>query len=648
MHDYILLFFFLKNNLLKEKEEAGIYLAEGFTANLKDNTKALDIINSLLDDRLIAAAKTALNIEAEVSNELLKVMADNLDVEQINLYNSQGVIEYSNIDAYLGWTAPEGHPVYDFMVGEEKELIEDLRRDTETKLYVKFAYLKGDKGNFVQIGINASRIQELTDTFSIQYFVDEMAKNQEVNYVGFIDKDGEVIAHNNKVEIGKLLDEREKLEAVKNGKVFRETGEYRSIDTLEITYPVIVNEEHIGAISLGLSLEGINKTIGRNNLFFTGVFFTSFGIVVLLLFTTSNQIVRTTNRLKEQLNYIAQGDFSREMDKDLMEYGNELGEMSRAVNMMQDSIKSVVSHVMDISKALASASEELMATSQQSATAADEVARAIEDIAYGASQQAIDTEKGVSSILELGDIVIRNNGYIKQLNKLQEKVSSLKDEGLNILKELIEKTQLNKEASKEVEKVIVGTNRSVEAIRSASDMISNIAGQTNLLALNAAIEAARAGEAGRGFAVVADEIRQLAEETSAFTEEINRVVEELIGKSMVAVETMEELDEIINSQGESVNMTNGRFLGIAEAIEDMKLGLKKVNKSSHDINTKKEDVIRIMENLSAISEENAAGTEESSASVEEQTAAIEEIANSSEQLAYMAEKLRKEVERFKI
>lgn len=74
--------------------------------------------------------------------------------------------------------------------------------------------------------------------------------------------------------------------------------------------------------------------------------------------------------------------------------------------------------------------------------------------------------------------------------------------------------------------------------------INNIAGQINLLALNATIESARAGEAGRGFAVVAQEVKNLANQASRATEQIDI---EINGVQTVSAEVVQALSGIRNA-----------------------------------------------------------------------------------------------------
>ena len=70
-------------------------------------------------------------------------------------------------------------------------------------------------------------------------------------------------------------------------------------------------------------------------------------------------------------------------------------------------------------------------------------------------------------------------------------------------------------------------------------VIDEVTDQTGLLALNAAILAAQAGEHGKGFSVIAEEIKDLAERTTASTQEIAGLivtVQKEVGQSVQAME----------------------------------------------------------------------------------------------------------------
>lgn len=641
---------FLRNSLLDEMKSNGYILSNKFINRMQDNAQALETINQMLDDKIRTTAKTVIRNGDNLSSELIKVIAEEADVAQISWYNDKGEIIYSNIDEYIGWTVTKDHPIYDFMISNNNEMIEEIRQDSETDTFLKYGYIRNNDGSFVQVGILADRVHELTENFSYQRLLEEMASGDEIAYALFMDTKLETIAHNNESEIGVVFDDEGSISAAINGVPYAQQWYYEAenVEVYDIIYPAVINGELIGAVSLGYSMESIQEAIDSNvtNIAIVGVI--AFLLIGAILFITSNYTVRIIKRLREHIGIMASGNFSNEVPRDLLRKNDELGQISEAISNMQASIRSIIEKVLDSAQQLAASSEELTATSQQTATTADEIASVIEEMAKGASEQAKDTEQGASSIMELGNLIMKNMDYILNLNTSISKVSSLKDQGLDLLKELVNKTNINSQSSREVKRVIINTNESVEKIANASQMIKGIANQTNLLALNAAIEAARAGDSGKGFAVVAEEIRKLSEASNKFTGEISVIITELTDKTSVAVKTMEELEHVVSSQSDSVNKTNVKFEGIAKAIEDMKEFIHKVSRSSDEMSVKKEDIVKIIENLSAISEENAAGTEEASASVEEQAASIEGIADSSEELARIAEELNKQVERFEI
>ncbi|WP_027360719.1 methyl-accepting chemotaxis protein [Desulforegula conservatrix] len=120
-----------------------------------------------------------------------------------------------------------------------------------------------------------------------------------------------------------------------------------------------------------------------------------------------------------------------------------------------------------------------------------------------------------------------------------------------------------------------------EAIGDIIEDVDNIASQTNLLALNATIESARAGAAGKGFAVVASEIKDLANQSKASAERINKTIKESIENSSRLIismpkfiEAMETINKATKDIFETIQHQERSTSSIAE-----KVGLSSENSS---------------------------------------------------------------------
>jgi methyl-accepting chemotaxis protein len=365
-------------------------------------------------------------------------------------------------------------------------------------------------------------------------------------------------------------------------------------------------------------------------------------IAVILAKLLSNPIKKAALAMKDVSE--GEGDLTKRLE---VHSKDEIGDLSTYFNNFLNIQQNLISLINSKSSELNDKSVELSENSSQIAMSADEVSKVVEEIATGAVDQAKETEKGALSANDLGIHIANEQRLIDSLGFVIEDAINIKNEGVEIVSDLVGKTKESNTSIQIVYDSIKDTNESASKISSASQMIKNISDQTNLLALNAAIEAARAGEAGRGFSVVADEIRKLAEQSNHFTDEIFKIIHELEDKVGTAISAMERTKGIVEEQEVSVKNTEMKFTGISDFIDKVKLSLYEISEASKFMNKKKEDIISVTESLSALSEENAAGAEEASASVEEQTSRLHEIALLSENLMDISKDIKDSISRFK-
>ncbi|WP_026894704.1 methyl-accepting chemotaxis protein [Clostridiisalibacter paucivorans] len=408
----------------------------------------------------------------------------------------------------------------------------------------------------------------------------------------------------------------------------------------------------IGILFVGISMTEVEALIQHNlddiRNYFLLITFIVIIFSILIAFLAGKHITDPTKMAVSHIDTIANFDLTKDIPNKFTNKKDEIGALARSIKSIEDNLRNMIKKVGDTSEQVTSSSEELTATTQQSSIAAEEVAKTISEIAEGATNQAQNTAEGAEKLIELSELIEKDQHKLKELTMASKKVEELAKDGLGVMNNLSSKTKESSRAADDVYNSIIKTNESSTKIDQASNLISEITEQINLLALNAAIEAARAGEYGKGFAVVADEIRKLAEQSTQSTKIIDDMVNALQDNSDIAVKTMDGVGAILEEQVKNMKITEEKYLEIIKAIENTHKIIQGLNDSGHIMEQKKNEVNDTIDALSALAQQNAAGTEEVSASMEEQSASIEEITNASEGLARLAQALQNLISKFRI
>lgn len=384
----------------------------------------------------------------------------------------------------------------------------------------------------------------------------------------------------------------------------------------------------------------ININIGT---LMAGVIGLIFGCVIAVL--TALSFNREIKKLQNATHRVAGGDFS---EKIKVTRSDEFGVLETNFNGMMDDVSGLIHAVEDKSNHILEVAGGISEVAGNTKTTIEQVTQAIDSVAQGAVKQAESTQEANTEVEHLKNSLDETKEYVSGMNGMTEKANEVSTEGIESVKDLIEKSGKTAEKSKVSLEVMNEMVESIDKIFYISDTIADITSQTNLLSLNASIEAARAGEMGKGFAVVADEIRKLADESKESTDEIKKIITEITEKSKLVESTMQENEVLQTEQQEAINRTEEIFGEIMKQIEMLGSGMERINALNDTMSANKDLVVDKMGTIASVSEQSAAATEEVNASTEQVNVTMAEISEHTGTLQAIAKDLMETINRFKL
>jgi len=327
---------------------------------------------------------------------------------------------------------------------------------------------------------------------------------------------------------------------------------------------------------------------------------------------------------------------------------DEIGQVSDSFNRMMERITDLVKQTNLSAQEVLETASSLTVASTKTATAAKEIAVATEEIAGGATNLAVESERGSEMTGEIGERVVSVIDSNAEMGKSAYEVEEAGRKGTQYMAGLIEKTGHTEEMTRSMVEKVDKLKESTGSISKILDMLGNITKQTNILSLNATIEAARAGSAGRGFMVVADEIRKLADQSRQSIGVVGEIVDRIGQEIDETVSVLSDAYPLFKEQIEAVRDANIIFENVQSHMGDFNARLQAATASVSQLERAQETLTLTMTNVSAVAQQSSATSEQVASLSNEQLGISEGLVQLSSKLEAVSQQLRQSLSQFTV
>lgn len=359
----------------------------------------------------------------------------------------------------------------------------------------------------------------------------------------------------------------------------------------------------------------------------------------------SKSLVTRLNSLSNAAKDVSHGDLSREIPLLSLD---EVRDLEEVFAKMVDDLRGMISDMKNVSVQIRETNASLMELVKKIVKRGREIDQLTASIAKGSEEQSIIVQKTTVSLdngLNQMDEMVKqssetvakaNEAYLKSEiggNKASKTANHLED----VLIQMSEHTQPMFRLANKVEK-----------IRKVVDIMDNIAQKTDLLSLNASIEATRAGEMGKGFALVADEIRSMAENSKRSSQDIKKMVEDILEDNKTVTIALTKSQEGINKGRGTINSILDTFRETLSDVKDISTAIKEVGEVTGKQVKQMRSLSGQFQELSSLADKNFISTQKTSVATKNQIDDIIRIAKAMKSLTALSEKMMVTQQSFKL
>lgn len=356
-------------------------------------------------------------------------------------------------------------------------------------------------------------------------------------------------------------------------------------------------------------------------------------------------IQNNMKRISKRLDEVAKGDLTVDVKAKGRDEFQFLA--SSASNMIVNN-KKLIYKLSDTANNLEGSARNVNEASSVISDYSGQIGAAIDEINAGIVRQEEHASECINVTNNLSERIKEINADVDEIERAIQDTELMINEGTDIVNNLAVRAAQTSELSAKVGENIMKLQKDALSISEFVETINSISNKTNLLSLNASIEAARAGEAGRGFAVVADEIRQLADNSSSATVEIDEKIGNIDRHSRVSVESAQHAEEVVRQQQDEVGNVIEVFEKIREKMQGLVEAVRKITDSAMLADNERREAVMAVNQISEIINSTSDSSSKVSSIADSLLDSVDRLGKTADELDNDMNGLKNEISAFRV